>query len=91
MTKVIADVLKDKKLVDLVPVKAAKVTTKPSFTTAKVEDCLTLLLAIEANNGYLGVAERCGLTVSQVKEVHAEMIAKIQELTSPVEKEELTK
>lgn len=91
MTKIITDVLKDKKLEDLVKVEAEKPATKPNFTTVKVEECIGLLKEIEVNNGYMGVSKECGLTVAQVKEVHAEMKAKIADLQPKVEEVEVTK
>jgi len=58
----------------------------PSITKAKVEEAVNLLLDIEANNGYVAIAQAAGLTTAQIKEVHAAMKERETELT-PVEAE----
>jgi len=60
----------------------------PSITKAKVVQVVDLLLDVEANNGYVAIAQEAGLTTAQVKEIHAAMKEKEAELT-PVEEAEV--
>ena len=57
----------------------------PSMTKAKVGEVVDLLLDVEANNGYVAIAQEAGLTTAQVKEVHKAMAEKIAELTPATE------
>jgi len=83
---VIDTTIEAKTLQDLVKEKPAVEASEPKMTAKLVDEAVELLKEVEQNNGYGGIAQKLGLTQSQVKRVHAKMQAKIVELTP---KEEL--
>lgn len=85
MHKTIKDVLATKTLEDFQKPEPAP-RSEPSVTKAKVEEAVTLLLDVEANNGFVSIAQEVGLTTGQIKEIHEAMRAREAELT-PVEEE----
>ncbi len=84
---VIETTIDAKTLEELVDEKSAVVASEPKMTAKLVNDAIELLKDVEASNGYLGIAQKLGLTQSQVKRVHAKMQAKIAELTPEVSEE----
>lgn len=83
MSTVINDVLSTKTLEDLQSPAIASNPNNPNYTQQRVEDCIAKLLKIEENNGYLGISQKVGLNVVQVKEVHKKMLERINELNPP--------
>ena len=79
-------VLDAKSLEDLKNVSERPARQLPKLTKAKVENAIEALKDVESHNGYLSIARQCDLTMSQVKQIHRQMLAKIAELT-PVEEE----
>jgi len=84
---VIETTIDAKVLSDLVKEKPAVEASEPKMTAKIVNEAIELLKDIEASNGYLGIAQKLGLTAGQVKEIHVKMQAKIAELTPKVSEE----
>lgn len=80
MADIIETVLAAKGIKDLVDDKPVVSAKDPDVTADKVEAAIAKLKSIEANGGYLRIAQSCDLTQAQVQEIHIKMLAKIAEL-----------
>lgn len=78
---VIEDTVAKKTLQDLQSTVVSSQGSEPELTEDLVNQAITLLRDIPSNGGYGGIRFKVGISMSQVKEVHKEMLAKIAELT----------
>ena len=58
----------------------SKPSIVPELTDAIIESAIPLLLEVEENSGYLGIAMTLGATQNQIREIHKGMKLRIIEL-----------
>jgi len=61
--------------VDAVELKETPAANTPELSKDKVLECLADFADIEKANGYLAIAHKRGMTMSQVKKLHKEFLA----------------
>ena len=77
---VIENTLKTKQLKDLVKPRVKKEKDEKKLTKEDVEELIPLLVEVEANNGFLGIAYKKRISVEDVKAVWNAMQERIAEL-----------